>query len=145
MGMANWYAAGLRFGCTQCGRCCTGKPGTVKVSNADIQRLAKRGGFSETRFRADYTRPLAGGITSLREREDGACVFYDSNQGCTVYDLRPRQCRTHPFWRANLKSPAAWEAAARGCPGIGQGDLCSAEEIQASSGKDGTVSAARRS
>ncbi len=143
--MTKWYAAGLRFGCTQCGKCCTGKPGTVKISEADIHRLAERGGFSETRFRADYTRQLPDGIMTLREREDGVCVFYDPSQGCTVYDLRPRQCRTYPFWHANLKSSTAWETAARGCPGIGQGDLHSAEEIEATRGDDGTASSARRS
>ena len=143
--MTKWYPVGLRFGCTQCGKCCTGKPGTVKISEADIHRLAEHGGFSETRFRADYTRQLSDGIMTLREREDGACVFYDPNQGCTVYDLRPRQCRTYPFWHANVKSSRTWEAAARGCPGIGQGDQHSAEEIEATSRDDGTVSSARRS
>ena len=143
--MNKWYAAGLRFSCTQCGKCCTGKPGTVKITEADLHRLAGRGGFSEARFRADYTRQLPDGIIALREREDGACVFCDPSQGCTVYDLRPLQCRTYPFWHTHLESSRAWETAAQGCPGIGQGDLHSADEIEATGRNDGTVSAARRS
>ncbi len=142
--MTKWYSAGLHFGCTQCGKCCTGKPGTVKITEGDIHRLAERGGFSEKRFRADYTRALPGGIIALRERENGACVFYDPSQGCTVYDLRPRQCRTYPFWQTNLESGGKWQAAAQGCPGIGQGNLHSAEEIEAKRREDGTASAARR-
>jgi hypothetical protein len=39
---------------------------------------------------------------SLKERyEEGnyQCVFYDDQiQGCSVYEVRPVQCRRFPFW-----------------------------------------------
>ena len=31
-----WYAAGLRFFCTQCGDCCSGAPGFVWVNEEEI-------------------------------------------------------------------------------------------------------------
>jgi Fe-S-cluster containining protein len=47
-----------------------------------------------------------------------------------VYEDRPRQCRTWPFWDSNLKSPEAWLRACDVCPGSGQGKLYSIELIQ---------------
>lgn len=123
-----WYADGLRFRCTRCGQCCTGEPGNVWVDGAEIEALARRLGESEEEFLALRTRLGARGRT-LREKANGDCLFYENGTGCTVYDLRPRQCRTWPFWSSNVRDEAAWEATCRVCPGSGQGDLISAEEI----------------
>ena len=46
------------------------------------------------------------------------CVFW--NGGCTVYAARPCQCRTYPFWPYMLLNSAAWENAAKDCPGTRQ-------------------------
>ncbi len=75
-----------------------------------------------------YTRLGFRGRT-LREKPNGDCVFWDREQGCTVYPVRPRQCRTWPFWESNLETPADWEWTRETCPGAGQGELISAEEI----------------
>lgn len=34
------------------------------------------------------------------EFEDGfACIFFDTQKrNCSIYDFRPKQCRTFPFW-----------------------------------------------
>ena len=142
--MANWYGDGLRFACSRCGRCCTGDPGTVLVSDREISGLAELGEFSESRFRKDYTRTLGDGRVVLREREDGTCVFYDSRQGCTVYEARPRQCRTYPFWQKNLSSPEAWATEADACPGIGRGERHTEDIIEERQRRDGTLSQARK-
>jgi Fe-S-cluster containining protein len=75
-----------------------------------------------------YTR-REGHRRSLKERANGDCVFYDREAGCTVYPVRPRQCRTWPFWESNVTSPADWANAAAECPGCNQGELIPAEEI----------------
>ena len=36
-----WYADGLHFTCQQCGRCCTGEPGYVWVSRAELRLIAR--------------------------------------------------------------------------------------------------------
>ncbi|MGO9511534.1 MAG: YkgJ family cysteine cluster protein [Mycobacterium sp.] len=66
---------------------------------------------------------------SVRRGCVGDCVFYDKEAGCTIYSVRPRQCRTWPFWQSNVGNPEAWEETCRVCPGSGQGELISAEEI----------------
>lgn len=124
----SWYQDGLRFTCTQCGKCCTGEPGHVWVNNAEIQAIADHRGEPVEQVRALHTR-LVGIRRSLREKANGDCVFYDRTAGCTVYPARPRQCRTWPFWESNVKTPEAWEYTCRICPGSGQGQLISEEEI----------------
>ncbi len=96
-----WYRDGLRFECTQCGNCCTGAPGFVWVSDEEVGALAEFLGVSPAQAHEMYTRRY-GARRSLREKANGDCVFYDRQAGCTVYAVRPRQCRTWPFWESNL-------------------------------------------
>jgi Fe-S-cluster containining protein len=126
--MEPWYREGLRFRCTRCGHCCTGAPGYVWVNDEEIAAIAAFRGESVSEVTALYTRPTHRG-PSLREKTNGDCVFYDKALGCTVYEHRPRQCRTWPFWESNLMTPEAWNQTCQVCPGSGQGELISAEEI----------------
>jgi len=123
-----WYHDGLRFECTRCGHCCTGEPGYVWVNDEELAALAERLGEPVEQVVALYTKQGRRG-RSLREKADGDCVFYDRTAGCTVYEVRPRQCRTWPFWHSNVETPAAWEKTRAVCPGSGQGELIPAEEI----------------
>ena len=123
-----WYQAGLRFTCTQCGHCCTGDPGYVWVDDGEIAALAEHLGETVEQVRGLYTRWTARGRT-LREKANGDCVFYDKNAGCTVYPVRPPQCRTWPFWESNVATPEAWAHTCEICPGSGQGELIPVEEI----------------
>jgi Fe-S-cluster containining protein len=125
---APWYADGLAFSCTRCGACCTGAPGFVWVSDAEIAGLAELRGLTPDQFQAIYTRTLSGRVT-LREKPNGDCVFYEKHAGCTVYGQRPAQCRTWPFWDRTAGTPEAWERTRQVCPGSGHGELIPAEEI----------------
>ena len=40
---------------------------------------------------------------------------------CSVYSVRPLQCRTWPFWDGNLASRSNWDAAGKRCHGINHG------------------------
>lgn len=123
-----WYHGGLRFHCTMCGHCCTGTPGYVWVSDAEVAAIAKFVGMPEPELLAVHTR-LARGARSLRERDNGDCVFYDKSAGCTIYSVRPAQCRTWPFWETNLETSNDWQRTCDVCPGSGHGDLIPVEEI----------------
>jgi len=138
-----WYSDGLKFTCTQCGNCCTGAPGFVWVSAGEIAALARRLGIDQASFRARYTRVIAGSGISLKEIPEvetgNSCVFFKRGAGCTVYADRPRQCRTWPFWRSLVASPAAWKSHARGCPGMDHGSLHPATHIAATAARDGLL------
>ena len=123
-----WYSDGLKFTCTQCGKCCTGAPGYVWVNDDEIAALARHRGEQLREFVAAYTR-AARGKRTLREKANGDCVFWEAGRGCTVYPVRPRQCRTWPFWKSNVETPEAWDRAVEICPGSGEGELIPAEEI----------------
>jgi Fe-S-cluster containining protein len=123
-----WYRDGLRFRCTRCGHCCTGEPGYVWVSDDDLRAIADHLGEPFEVLKAACTKTGRRGL-SLREKLDGDCVFYDKERGCTVYPVRPPQCRTWPFWESNVATPEDWEKTCRVCPGSGHGDLIPAEEI----------------
>ena len=126
-----WYAEGLKFKCTGCGDCCTGAPGYVWVNKQEIADLATALGFDDVlKFEDKYVRKI-GIRKSLVEFPNGDCVFFDNGtRKCAVYQFRPRQCRTWPFWDSNLKSPKAWAETCENCPGSGTGKLYSLEQIE---------------
>jgi Fe-S-cluster containining protein len=123
-----WYKDGLRFTCSRCGHCCTGEPGYVWTTDEDLKAIAEFRGESVEEVRALFTRWTDRGRT-LREKPNGDCVFYDRKVGCTVYPVRPPQCRTWPFWESNLATPEEWEHTCQVCPGSGKGELIPVEEI----------------
>ncbi|QDU62547.1 Flagellin N-methylase [Planctomycetes bacterium Pan216] len=125
-----WYRDGLRFECTQCGACCTGEPGYVWVDEAEIAALARQLNQEVDEFEKAYVRPV-GRRKSLRERDNGDCVFFDRRKGCVVYADRPIQCRTWPFWRSNIETRGTWQVTKKECPGSGHGPLFTLEEIEA--------------
>ena len=131
MSEAPWYADGLKFRCTGCGDCCTGAPGYVWVNKQEIEDLAQALGFDDTdKFEEKYVRKI-GIRKSLVEFPNGDCVFFDNGaRNCMVYQHRPRQCRTWPFWDSNLKTPEAWQETCEHCPGSGTGKLYSLEQIE---------------
>jgi Fe-S-cluster containining protein len=124
----SWYQDGLRFRCTRCGACCTGPPGFVWVNEEEVAAIADFRGETVAEIEARFLREV-GSKRSLRERANGDCVFYEKQAGCTIYPVRPRQCRTWPFWESNVRTPEDWQRTCRVCPGSGQGELISAEEI----------------
>mgnify|MGYP000863215831 CR=1 FL=1 len=125
-----WYRDGLRFECTRCGACCTGAPGYVWVSEEEVEGLARATGQSVAAFSRKHVRRV-GDRLSLVERHNGDCVFWDRERGCIVYEARPVQCRTWPFWSENVATKAAWEATRAKCPGSGRGNWFSLDEIEA--------------
>jgi Fe-S-cluster containining protein len=122
-----WYKDGLRFECQRSGNCCRGEPGVVWVSKKEVKNISKSMGISPELFAKKHLRLINGRI-SLLEYENGDCVMYDN--GCKVYETRPQQCRTFPFWSSNLKTKAEWEEQKKMCPGIGKGKLYTLDEIE---------------
>jgi uncharacterized protein len=148
-----WFADGLQFTCSQCGNCCSGPPGFVWITREEIGRVAKYLGISPQEVVEKYCRKIAGRF-SLKERRHPRhggydCIFIKEipaeNQKsdqphteevahtrriCSIYSVRPLQCRTWPFWSGNLSSRAAWESASKRCPGMNQGKLFKQAQIE---------------
>jgi hypothetical protein len=125
-----WYHNGLQFKCSQCGDCCTGAPGYVWVNKTEIAALADLLGLDVETFMGKYTRQI-GIRHSLVELPSNDCVFFDGERRrCTVYEARPRQCRTWPFWQSNIRTEKDWERTCQVCPGSGTGTMISLEQIE---------------
>jgi uncharacterized protein len=125
-----WYSNGLRFECTQCGDCCTGSTGYVWVNQEEIEALARATGVDAGTLEEKYVRNV-GARKTLREFPNGDCVFFDPQaRCCSVYQARPRQCRSWPFWDSNLRAPDDWLRTCEVCPGSGKGKLYPLEEIE---------------
>jgi Fe-S-cluster containining protein len=101
----------------------------VWVKDAELERIAQIRQEPLAEVVSLYTRLTPAGRRTLREKANGDCVFYERDQGCIIYSVRPRQCRTWPFWESNLASPAHWQRTCDVCPGAGQGLLIPAKEI----------------
>ena len=131
-----WYASGLAFECTGCGGCCAGPAeGYVWVSDEEMELMAAFLKLSPDLFRRKYTRRVSRRTSLVERRDNHDCVFLsppdaDGHRGCTVYSVRPSQCRTWPFWPTNIEDPDDWALAGMRCPGINRGRRFSREEIE---------------
>ena len=105
--------------CEECGgKCCIGESGYIWVNNDEIDNISKYLNISKNEFIKRYLIK-AKGKYSLKEKvfEEGfACIFFDEkNCNCSIYDVRPTQCRTFPFWDY-LKTRIS--EVKQECPGI---------------------------
>ena len=68
------------------------------------------------------------GVWKLKDGPSDNCPFLVGRK-CGVYEARPSQCRTWPFW-PELMNARTWdEDVASFCPGVGRGRLWSPAEI----------------
>jgi Fe-S-cluster containining protein len=49
---------------------------------------------------------------------------------CGIYEVRPQQCRTWPFWPELLRDKASWDRASERCPGMNKGTFFPVEQIR---------------
>ena len=97
-----------------------------------------------------YCREVSAGRFSLKEgrnsRGEHDCIFLREDpaeragnggekvvhgrRSCTIYAVRPLQCRTWPFWESNLSSREIWESSAKRCHGMNKGRRFSREEME---------------
>lgn len=88
--------------CATCeGRCCTGESGYIYVTKAEIFAIAAVLDMDVNEFALKYLFKK-GYKYSIRENkidDSYECVFYDrKTNGCKIYNARPNQCKTFPFW-----------------------------------------------
>ena len=83
------------YECQRCTASCRW-PGQVRLTNAEITRLAAFKGLGEADFIQQFTRLRwdRGGL-ALQEKPDGGCVFLDGDD-CSVQAVKPQQCRDFP-------------------------------------------------
>jgi len=126
-----FYRDGLRFECTRCSSCCRFDPGFVFLSYRDLERLVETIGMERELFLRRYCRAVyVNGVyrLSLKEKENFDCIFWEKGV-CRVYEARPVQCSSYPFWADNLRNMDRWNHLENSCPGVNRGRLYVREEI----------------
>jgi Fe-S-cluster containining protein len=100
--------------CTTCANCC--KVASVRISERDVERLARHLRITPARFLGDYTVESVTEGRILRRSEESGCVFL-SGYECTVYEARPDICQRFPHLVRGQGSIASrmWEFVDRAC------------------------------
>lgn len=104
--------------CASCnGACCRGESGYIWVSKAEIEAIAKYLGLQSERFIEEYLVKVGyrWSLRELKREGEHICVFFDG--GCTIYEVRPSQCRSYPFWERYKDKKYISEVCAE-CKGI---------------------------
>lgn len=81
--------------CQRCTACCRW-PGQVRLTEAEITRLALFKGMAEPEFIQQFTRLTHDrrGL-ALMDQPNGECIFLEG-EGCAVQAVKPQQCRDFP-------------------------------------------------
>lgn len=125
-----WWSEGVRFQCQGSGKCCVshGEFGFVYLTLDDRRRMAKVLGLTTSAFTRKHCA-VTDGVHHLKDTGPD-CMFL-KNKRCTVYEGRPVQCRTWPFW-PEVMSAKAWAKEVKAfCPGVDKGRVISEKEIAA--------------
>lgn len=57
-------------------------------------------------------------LTSIKNVSGACSLLAADKRTCTVYNAKPLQCTTYPFWTGNLVGEAEWKAESVRCEGI---------------------------
>jgi Fe-S-cluster containining protein len=113
-----WYEDGLNFSCTGCGKCCKVN-GDVWLAPEEVSKIMEHLDYtSRSQFRTDFIKAEIlqdddeDKSWMCLKRKEGACIFLGDDKKCKIYEHRPVQCQTYPFWPSLLSDPAAWEEEA---------------------------------
>lgn len=115
-----WYKDGLRFKCTGCGKCCTGPSGIVHITSDEAVQMAKALNLTLQVFKIRYTRTRNNQLALVEKKNELGgydCIFL-KDKACQIYQARPAQCRSYPFWPENLNTSQSWYLASLTCEGI---------------------------
>lgn len=120
----------IRFECLAgCSNCCQTADSFVFLTEDEALAIAKHLALDVVQFKEWFTREVDDQLI-LKDGEEGHCVFLEEGK-CLIYEARPAQCRSYPFWPENLQNKASWRKTKELCPGIGQGRIYTPQEIQA--------------
>ncbi len=101
--------------CNECGgKCCIGD-GYVFLEISECSKIAHYLHMSLDDFGMKYLRKIGDRYALVENLNSDKCIFLDSDNKCSIYECRPKNCRTFPFWDIFKFNP---EGAERECIGV---------------------------
>ncbi len=92
--------------------------------------------------RYTHETPAGRSLNEVETEHGHDCVFLDRDSDearalrggdggglCTIYEDRPLQCRTFPWWPGVVSSERGWKRLGRECEGVGRGPMIPASAI----------------
>lgn len=138
--MAFYHTQSIRFKCTKCSHCCYGgKYAYVRAGSDEIEKIIAFMEIDADKFKSEYLIKLVDHGYGIRMKysvlakalnKKGHCMLLNSEGKCSVYPVRPTQCRTYPFWPEILISEEKWNNERQRCEGIQQGEIIQTEYIE---------------
>jgi len=108
---------GVEFNCKQCGHCCR-REGLVFLTTEDLHQLQDYFKLDHAQLKEKYLSTYNRQLI-LKEHPSGGCVFAREPDGrCPIYEVRPHQCRTYPYWPEAIIDKNWFIDESRLCPGI---------------------------
>ena len=116
-----WGTEGLPFSCTGCGKCCVSE-GEVWMDSDEFLDLTDHLGKKPDECLEFLSSVQASGWVKLKDREADSklglgrisqCHFLgDDGKTCQIYEARPTQCYSFPYWPRLIESKEAWDEEA---------------------------------
>jgi len=110
--------SGMKFECTGCGKCCKG-PGNVYIARKEMDAIV-----SFLKIKPKEKNAFIKRIVQYKKGDflvhssGGACRFLDENDRCSIYEVRPLQCRTYPFWPSYFQDAKSYRSLKKECEGV---------------------------
>lgn len=86
--------------CEECeANCCSGESGYIYFTKNEGEEIAEFLEISLDEFLKNYTHRVNNRYSIKEYKANGVynCIFLNGNR-CEIYSVRPKQCRTFPFW-----------------------------------------------
>lgn len=105
--------------CQKCGgKCCIGETGNIFVNSLEIRQISDFLDLSVLDFIFLYLKRVDNqySIKEIIIEDSYNCIFFDDERRkCSIYPVRPTQCRSFPFWKFYKNKPVEIKKI---CPGI---------------------------
>ncbi|MBW7857467.1 MAG: YkgJ family cysteine cluster protein [Leptonema sp. (in: Bacteria)] len=117
----------FKWTCTACGQCCRG-PGAVYFTENDLVNIRQYLNLDKpSKTNQEKWNRILKKLVQKKQNNffvhqtDDACMFLGKDNKCTIYEVRPLQCRTFPFWTSNFEGKESYQALKALSPGVRNG------------------------
>ncbi len=91
--------------CKKCGDCCR-VDGYVFLGRGEEKRIMEYLAVCKKEFRKRFTDRFFLFGRVLKLDAEGCCFLVESR--CVIYEVRPMQCRSFPYWPGVMRSKKTW-------------------------------------